>query len=646
MPDYGKVALVQLEDMMNKNPIYLSDLGVSHLQAASVNTRLIQQAINEAQLDSRPVIFPWVPEGASIDIDQPISILSGGIQIKGFGLQTRVRQTTFPKAIFDVLASNVTIEDFTLSGVDFNATGTATVFRGNGTLHNYYCGVWVAGDNVTVRNVTAENLSCVVVITNWDSSSKALGARRKGCQVHNIRSKNVWCNLLGMGVDGFSFSGITGHYKLMTGTGQAPHLIYFSATGTTNLNVVGRDCISENGEFSYAYQFKGVVGGEFSNLHANNSKGYMHLMECEDLIFDNLMSQNDTWDDQALASFYLEATNKRIHATNILMRMSGDGKPFRLSEQTVDSLFENLDIISNHTIVSSGVSIYDVDVHGTNNELRNVKVKNIGTETRDASVGFWGGSNNVITNPKTEGNAIGVEFRGSGVHTLKDYILEDLKFRSVKGSSQPINISVATPNFKLLPKSKDFTQPIHPHLLAYDRGNVFSGSSLNAGKMTSGQSWVVKFGTWKYDGLGGLYNDVGGNALIGLDLAKNNIDIRASLKYANREHLVIRAVDHKTNISILLNHVTGNAEIRRRKEGETEQILTSTPFTPQVGRRYDLRAVVFSNLIEFYIDNYRHLSYTLTPEDITTFGANTFHGLGSNADLNARWSNVEYRQID
>lgn len=638
--------MVQLEDMVNKNPIYLSDRGVSHLNPASVNTQLIQQAINEAQLESRPVIFPWVPDGAFIDINAPISILTGGIQIKGFGLQTRIRQTAFPKAILDVLANNVTIEDLSFHGINFNATGLTGAFRGNATLHNYYCGVWVTGSNATVRNVTGESLSCVVVFNNWNQSSSSLGERLKGCQAHSIRSKNVWCNLLVIGVDGFSFSDITGHYKLMTGTGQAPHLIYFSSTGTTNINVFGRNCLSEDGEFSYAYQFKGISGGEFSNLHASNTKGILHLMDCEDLIFNNVLSQNDTWDDQAYASFFLEATNRRIISTNISIRMSGDGKPFRLSEQTSDSLFDTLDIISNHTLSSSISSLYDIDIHGTNNEVRNAKVKNIGPETRSASIGFWGGVNNVITNPKTEGNAIGVEFRGSGIHTLKDYTLEELKFRSVAGASKPINISVATPDFKLIPKSRDLTQPLHTNLMAYDRGNVFSGSTLNAGKMTSGQPWAIKFGTWKLDGLGGLYNDVGVNALIGIDTAKNNIDLRATLKYANREHLVIRAIDNKNNLSLYINHVTGNAEIRRKKEGETEQILKSSPFIPQVGRRYDLRVVAFDNVIDFYIDNYRHLSYTISPEDVISYGANTFHGLGGNGDLNARWSNVEYRQID
>ena len=616
--------------------------GVSHLNSAAVNTPLLKAAIIAAEAVGGTLVLPAVPMGATIDIDDVLPVATGGIRIRGAGkYQTHIRQTAFPKSVFDVTGPNVTVEDMWFDQSPFTVTaGDISPFvRGEpGTVRS--SGVWVGADNVVVRNVHATNIVSAVSVIGWDIPGD-VGRQLAGCEVHDVTCENVVFGLLVHRVAGFMFSGIRGRYKLLTGITTPPHLVYVSNLAGENSNVVGSDCLALNGEYSFAYQIKGVTGGSFTNLHANTSTGVLHVMDSVDLQFKNVVSVGDASVDSLAGSIEFEGSNARITVDGFTVNLAGDGKAVRLSDTTTDSVLRNGIVLVAHT-TDKTADVYDVEIRGTNNTAENVSVTNIGASTWHAGIGVWGGSGHRIIAPKSKGEKVGVRIRGA----FPDIIISDYDLDDLTGTQYKIDTALSAT--KKRPRVNQSTEIGANRTLAFDTGDRPTGTLTNgAGVVTTagtGQAWEQFSGIWVADG-SHIYNSQAVNsAVLVLNAGQADVEISAGIKYLNREALVLRAIDITSMLTVKLNHLTGMVEICKGSN-TAPTVLASAAFVPTVGRRYHLIARAFGAQIDVSIDGRWYLTHTLVAGDQTTYGAATKHGLTMNNNTAGKFDNFQVKSL-
>jgi len=618
----------QMAEKVNKStlPIYLAEYGVSHTQTAATNTPLFKQAVADAQSSGRPLILPWVNAGSWIDINDEILITVGNFKIMGYGKQTRIRQTVFPKAIFKIDAPNVEIVDLFGTGVVFSGAGLGDTHVTNSVVY-----VTKNGHNTTINRIKGENISTVVNVAG-DTVAPVTNV-----SVNDIESKDVVFALLFSGTRNFNFSNIRGHYKLLNNVATPPHLIYSSNAFGENYNVNGSNCFSKDGEFSYAYQFKNIRGGLFSNMDAVNSKGVLHIMECSNVDVIGVKSLGDTWPTLASGSIELETANANITISKAVVKLAGNGKAVRFSAETSYSKLKDAEIETNHTTENLADDAYDVDIRGLNNTVEDVTSNNIGTARWWASIGIWSGMNHRIVSPKTSGNKDGIIIRfatASGGNLIENYVMSDFK----NFTRRAMSIAAST---KLIPAEGAGQQN---RLLAFDRGDIMTGSVALLSNTTSGHKWEVPFGEFRILN-NRIYNSVGVGAVAYLALATSNIELKSGVKYKNREALVVRLIDRTNFIAARLDHFQNLAYIYKVVGGITTTIA-QVPFTPKVGRRYEYRLSVFDDQADFIVDGVRLVSTTLDADTMTMFGTAKNHGIIGLAEPEGLFDNIEWVNIE
>ena len=652
LPDFS----VLLDTLKGAEPINLSLRGVSHTNTAASNTALIQAAVVEAEASGRSLVFPWVPDGSWIDINERIIVATGGISLVGQGEATRIRQTVFPRPVFEILSDDVIVDGFRFDGGTWNATGFATLFRGGETLQGWSCGVWMGGHRNVVRNVRATNFISAVRTSNFDVPSDQDVAAKDGCSVENITHSDVAFGLLVRGVKNFTFRNIKGSYKLMPGSGLPPHLLYFTGSGTTEApiyseNVTGSDCTSDNGQYSFAYQLKYVKGGAFGNLVARNSAGLLHVMNSQDLFFNNMVSTGDIATDVNGGSIDIEDVNERIIMSNITIAMANNGKPVRIGSSVVDSVLKDSLFISNHSAAGTAGNEYDIDIRGTRNVVDNCTVKAIGATVWAVGIGIWAGTDNRIIKPKASGHRSGAVVRQLSVNgQILDYNLADITLGANPIRKVDLGATGAI-GFPRTPASAGLGSDL---LIAYDRADHASGTAFTGvvagdtvavlNSTTSGHAWTKQRGDWYATGNQRIVNATLTNAIFTIDAGQNNIDLSAGIRYVNREALAARVVAHNTYISFRLNHFTNMAELYKTEAG-VGTLLASGAFVPTIGRRYRHQIKLYGSLIECFIDGVRLFTHTLSAGDTTTFGTSTVHGLLGNGQVTAFFDNVEWRMM-
>lgn len=606
-------------------PISLAQRGVSSTKTAAENTPIIQQAILDAEAAGRPVVFPWVPSGSWIDIDDRILIATGGITVSGFGAASRIRQTVYPKPLFEVLGPDTTIEDLRLSTVAFDATGYGAAFRG-ATEQTYNAGVWAAADRTTVRRLRVTDTYSGVLLSSWDVTLDAPRTPLLGCEVHDIAVDDVVFGLVYGVVDGFRFSGIRGSYRFLTGATTPPHLVY-STTQTAaaeimNKGVIGADCYARDGQSSFAYQFKWDDGGLFTGLSARGCLGTLHVMDSVRSTVRGLVSYGDTSTSDLIAAIELEGTNDGILIDGVRLTMAGGGKPVRFITGTSNSTIRNADIVSAHTTAATDSD--DVELQGVDNAAENCSVRNIGAAAWRGGVCAWGGSGHRIVAPRTSGNTFGVRVRGSATDVrVLDYDLPALKF--VTGG-RGLEIGAASAVLR----------PLHPpaavlgvdRLLVYDMFDRRPGTGPTT--TSSGHAWTQAVGQWITDDTGRTWQTSSGitNSVLHVDAGVADCEIEVGIQYKSREGLRLRFLDTTNYLMVWLNHLTGFVEFVSQVAGVNTVVATAA-HTPTVGRRYVLGVRLYGDSIEVLV-NGRSMFTAVVPADaMTAFGTVTKHGLSA-----------------
>lgn len=621
--------------------INLAERGLSHTNSAANNTSILQQAVVDGESAGRPLQLPWVPNGSWIDINDSITVANGGIALLGAAGATRIRQNTFPRPVFDIFGSDVTVDGFVFTASAWNASAFGSTFRGE-PEQSRSSSVLIGADRVAVRNVAASNFIAAVHLSNWGVVANQDGPLLADCNVENVRCANVAFGLLVRGVDGFSFHGIRGSYQQMPGSGLPPHLVYFTDP-THSTNVTGSDCYASGGNVSFAYQFKYLQGASISNLVAKNCYGFLHLMECYDAQYVGLVALGDTSTDTLAGSIEIETTNQRVHLRALTLTMSANGKAIRIGSGAQDcSINEGL-ILTNHTAGGVAGNDYDVDIQGTSNTVRNLDVRNLGATAWGTGIGIWAGTGSRIIAPKGSGNKTGALIRTGATGSIIDYDLSEISI----AASGVRKIDAPAVGSTLTPRHPAASSLHTDRLLAYDRGDrgtgTPSGGTSTLVVTTSGHAWIQLFGTFETDG-SRIRSTNGVNSAWAVDVGAADIDLSAGIKYQNREFLPFRFVVYNTFLAVRLNHTTNAFEIYKKDTG-TDTTLATTPATIAIGRRYRVFVRAYSDRIEAGVDGTQLLTYTLSAGDLTTFGTQTRHGIGGNASANGWFDNIEWRSL-
>lgn len=617
--------------LINRDAVYLYDYGVSHLNTATQNTTLINQAIADAETAGKSVVFPFVPPGYFIEIDDRIIIEKGNIKLVGHGVQSPLKQTVFPKPIFAVRGDNTEIDNFHLYGIPFSASGM-------GSLHVENSGVAITGNGAKITRIKANYLSTVVMAGQEliDGVINSPSANIEDTEIIDVESgDNVIFNLLFVNTKNLYFDNIRGMYAFV-GAPTPPHLIYASSSDLGNIAVKAGRAFAYNSSGSFAFQLRGITGGEIEYLYSDNCPGVCYIDNSSNLKINEIVSTNDVKISQPESSVdgslaLNQSNNIEIGAVNI--KLISDGRGISLTTSCESCSFENIEIESNHTL--ENLLNYDVSIAGNNHSFENVKVKNLGASILGASVGIRGGENNIINNPFTEGNRFGIYINETAIGTeVSGYNIDD-----IKSSDAPFYIGSAT-------KFNPFGFIVQ-NIASFDIVEGYYSSAKLSRYTTSGNLYTsLPTQSFKADN-GWISRTVESSVrcVHYIDAGTSTIDLRAKIKYADREALAAHVITNNKMISAYLNHSNNKAQLVKFDESGIT-VLSEIDFNVQIGRVYDYRFMAFGDYLEFYVDEVKLCSAILSPADLAVFGSISTYGLASMSNSGGLYKNIEWRVIE
>lgn len=629
----------QLADTVNKNPIYLSDYGISVTKTATENNAIISQAIIDAEYGNRPIIFPWTAQGLFIEVSKRF-IINAPIDIYGFGANTCIRHnfstsvSNGSNTLFDLRASGASVHDIAIYGKTGNEGG-----------------ILICADNARAERIKIVNLTHGIRVMAYDFNN-AIRKAPKNVTVDDILSDQCCFPLLVEGSIDLNFNNIRGSYKIIGS--RSPHLVYFSDGRNTvltditiplaeNINPIGGNCLATDGSTSYAYQIKYVRGGNIRDLHARNSKGLLNILESSSFNIKDISSLDDTNVEFGYGTIDIDGICTDIVIDNVRITNDVNGKILRMGPNTSNITVKNLDASVAHTSTPSN-DYYPVQLYGNSHKLINPKIinKNVNYPWF-ASIGVYTGNGHIIDNPQTEGDSIGVVIRGTGSgNKLVNYDMDSIKFVTGKGYSKAVEVVAS--DTSLHPKLSQSVASDKGRMLAYDRADKKNGSALTPTATTSGHNWIIGFGTWQIVDER-LVSTVGSNANIYITLPTPNVEISAGVKVANREAILVRVIDRLNYLGIRLNQITNTLDIFKRVNGAVTDLIT-TAFTVQVGRRYKLKLQIYGNRLDAYVDDVHYLTHTLSVEDVTFFASAVMTGVQGNGDAAGKFDNVEWKSLE
>lgn len=605
-------------------PIYAANRGVSHLNTAEENTIALRNAVAEAGSTKRPLVLPFCPPTAYIDINDRIYSADHFLNIRGFGANTRIRQTVFPKGIFWLDGDYCYVGNFHVYGVPYNAFGM-------GSSHGENAGVAMLGSYSTVENIYGDLLTTIV-----RSSSEIAEKQIVRNRYFNIESgKSVVFNfVIGHSKDCY-YDQIKGSYSNLADT--PPHLIYADNFHFPNINLQGGTCQAWDGENSFAFQFKGCIGGNAGKLHSRNCAGSYHIMDCTDFLCDEVVSVDDTWNKPTgQGSLTLDSIvkNVRCHINSVFIRSTVNGAKLLYIDATEDTHIYKMDI-EGVTNTSDSIISDLVDVRGTRCTLHNPKVVNAGTVKRRSSIYVGKNLGNEIINPTTAGNTYGLFFdtTNTGVNKLTSY-----------------NINQQT-NYGEFPLATQKPVKISETSHYIDRGDVVARDialttfDANGTKYTtSGAEWIIPAGRLLVQQQNGKIftgSALSSGVIAYINTGYTNVIFEGTLKYNDWDTVAIKALGRYDYLGVRFKHSEGRIYLVSMVNSVlTEESSVVMPVT--VGMVYDVKIIVIGNQVKVFLDGVEKTTFTISAGLMTTFGASTNYGIWGRNIEGGKWSNLKW----
>lgn len=139
----------------------------------------------------------------------------------------------------------------------------------------------------------------------------------------------------------------------------------------------------------------------------------------------------------------------------------------------------------------------------------------------------------------------------------------------------------------------------------------------------------------------GIYNtNAASNVACTVNSGIANFEIEGAVIFGgNTAGFALRKVADNDFITVGL---TSTAVIVQTREAGIETTAATVAATNTSGRKYTLRAAVYGNLIDVYLDGVKVLSHTLSAPNQTLYGAATAHGtyLSGSSTVRVRWARI------
>lgn len=583
--------------------------------------------------------------GGRLTIPAGTYYIRGGVNlpnpftIEGKGRGTKLVQVEFPAPIFEARDGGATVRNIT-GGSTWNGDYTGHSVIEDGTYNTMKHALLLSwGDDSTLEDAWVEGLTVGGCFLGWDFTTSAYKpAHRPVARRVHVEGTNF--GVYFRSCRDITWDEITGSYALTIG--MEPHLVYTAAPTAApeldNTILHGGPCHAVDGESSYAYQFKYTTGRIEGHLRADGCAGILHVMDSTSLHINNLTSVADTWASKSMGSVDIDTGSVDVHVGTATVIMAGDGMVARLANGATDSSIGTLTGVANHTTDGVGTD-FDAHIRGTRNTIGNADITNVGAQTWGASIGIWDGTGNRIVNlRKVSGAKHGVTIRTSTGSEFLDY-----DPANITGTTGKFNIGAGAAGLANRPKASPLNQIGQDRVLLFENGSQPVGSAMTLGRAITGQQWTAHVGIWRADGTTAYANSGVANSLASVDLGTPNVDLSAGVKYAAGEGLLLRFVDANNYAAVRLR--ANQLEIVTRVGG-SQQPLVQHAMTTTVGRRYQLRAVVFGDSLEVYVDGVSIVTHTLSATEMTAFGASTRHGLYGQGDGAGRYDTVLAHKID
>lgn len=386
----------------------------------SMNQATIQAALNEL-VTGDAVRFKG--RGGAYGLTSPLTLPADGILVDAE--DATFTQTVWAKPAFDLIGRNDLVLD--LGTVEFDGTrgGVGSSYRGSS---GYVSGaaVWINGDRNKVRQLHSVAMSVGVFLSSWNGTS-ANDRVGVGNRLGNVEVEGANFGLLYVGQNGMQVEEIYGHDDIDDSSGANPtHVVYgsaitsFRATGGRFESVRAKNILT-----GQPFQAKFHDGLSVGSLTAEDCKGLLNLMDCDDFVIDSYRGL------RLLSNGGQGAITLQRSVTNSQRPSFGSGRvqhAANVDERVVniiadDGEFDSITVESNHTSGVSAAAVGgDILVRGSRNTFRKPRVRALGGAVPAMYVGFGETANGtLVDHPEFSGTLSGVKVGSSSTGVVVNY---------------------------------------------------------------------------------------------------------------------------------------------------------------------------------------------------------------------------------
>ena len=222
------------------------------------DTAAVQSAMTAGV--GKVVLFP---AGYTFVLSSAVTVSS---QTSVFGYGATVKGVTKHVPCFDIVQG----EDITVRGLKFLTTITRTYTGGTtqrgADIATMWCGIYVSGSRITIRDCSFSGFTSGLTVTKWDGADMTGDADHilvQNCQVDTV-DFGVLCDA----TDNLTVHGLSGSYVGQSGWGAPPHLFYASggAALRTSTNLTVTDVRGFDSPDGHCVQIKDTVGAVVSQI--------------------------------------------------------------------------------------------------------------------------------------------------------------------------------------------------------------------------------------------------------------------------------------------------------------------------------------------------------------------------------------------
>lgn len=381
----------EIEDRLNASSVRISRY-IDGDENVTTQTLGLQQAVNDAISSGRELQLDYLPSGATEIIINSAIAVSGRLRLLGRGMT--IRQTVWPNGHFDqaVTAEGSEFDNLNLTytGAKDNTSILSFPQRDDNPLLMAF-GIYCTAPGTKITRIKGTGRAAVVYLVNWNGTAKS--GYVQNCHVEDIWSyDNNDYGVLAIGQNGAHIQNVYGTYESTEpGVSPPPHLVYIS-DNQPNKQMTGGDWRAYGGRTGVgaaqplsgmAYVFKGVAGGVFHGLYADDCEGLVALLDSTDLVIDGFSATNDVCNNTSVGTIaWSTNTGNRVRMSNGSLHKADSTSPFI-------TMFGTDGTIDNVTIAATRDGAYrdnEIQLAGIRNRITGLRYRNSGSSSANLMI--------------------------------------------------------------------------------------------------------------------------------------------------------------------------------------------------------------------------------------------------------------------